>query len=174
MGVELRVREASARDALEVLSLRRDVLAEEAYFISRADELHTTVEQQIQHIAHLKASPSQAMFVARREGVVGFVVLQSAPYARMRHAVKLEVLVAGSARGAGVGRALMQSAITWANENPVVEKIGLSVFADNTRALALYASLGFVEEGRRLQEYKMEDGSYRDDVLLCLSTLSSA
>lgn len=166
MAVELRVREAGIRDALEVLTLRRAVLAENRFFISREEELHTTVEQQICRITELKQSPNQAMFVARRDQVVlGFVVMQTPPLVRMRHVVKLEVLVLARARDGGIGRTLMEAAIRWA-EGTEVEKIGLSVFADNARALALYASLGFLEEGRRVREYKMQDGTYRDDVLL--------
>ena len=40
------------------------------------------------------------------------------------------------------------------------------MFADNTRAVELYRRLGFEEEGRRVREYKLADGTYRDDLLL--------
>ncbi len=68
---------------------------------------------------------------------------------------------------------MMASLIEWAEANPIIEKLGLSVFADNERALHIYRTMGFDEEGRRLGEYRMEDGTLRDDVLLYRMVLSS-
>ena len=76
-------------------------------------------------------------------------------------------------RGRGVGRALLTAGLEWAIENPTIEKVGLSVFSDNERAIALYRLLGFEEEGCRRGEYRMDDGSYRDDLLLQRSVSSS-
>jgi len=73
-------------------------------------------------------------------------------------------------RGRGVGRALLEGCIAWAEASSVVEKLGLAVFADNEAAIGLYQRCGFAEEGRRLREYRMEDGSYRDDVLMYRNT----
>ncbi|MEZ4323340.1 MAG: GNAT family N-acetyltransferase [Myxococcota bacterium] len=160
----LRIREASTRDALELLKLRREVLAEGRWFIGT--DVDRTVEQEIRNLAALKGSLNETVLVARRDGrLVGFVALAVPPFQRMQHVAKLEIMVEERTRGAGVGRALLEAAVAWAEDSPLT-KIGLAVFADNARALALYASLGFVEEGRRPREYRMEDGTYRDDVLL--------
>ena len=83
----------------------------------------------------------------------------------MQHCGKLEIMVSARHRGVGIGRALMAYALDWARES-VLTKIGLTVYADNERAIALYRSLGFEEEGRRPREYRLPDGSYRDDLLL--------
>jgi RimJ/RimL family protein N-acetyltransferase len=84
----------------------------------------------------------------------------------MRHCAKLEIMVAERSRGQGVGRRLMSAAMEWAVAHPTITKVGLSVFSENVRATKLYREFGFVEEGHRVREYRLEDGSYRDDVLM--------
>ena len=84
----------------------------------------------------------------------------------MRHTGKLEIMIDRHARGHGIGRVLMEACMQWAKFNPSIEKLGLSVFTTNARAIHLYEEMGFKEEGRRAREYKMRDGSYRDDVLM--------
>src|SRR4030042_1954750 len=44
------------------------------------------------------------------------------------------------------GKALMQSVVKWAKENQTIEKLALSVFADNMLAIRLYEKLGFLTE----------------------------
>jgi RimJ/RimL family protein N-acetyltransferase len=62
---------------------------------------------------------------------------------------------------------LLQTLIDWAEANPLIEKIGLAVFANNEAAIRLYRKLGFMEEGRRPREMKLGPGQYVDDVLMC-------
>lgn len=165
--MSLRVVPARPLDALDCLALRRDVLAEGEWFITEPDELTTTVDDEE---ARIRASQGggHLYLVARRPGarVVGLLTVHTGPLRRMAHAGKLEVMVARAHRGHGVGRALVQAACDWADAHDRVEKLGLTVFAGNARAQGLYRSMGFVEEGRRPREYKLADGSYRDDVLM--------
>ena len=154
-------------DAGRILALRRSVLAERRWFITRPDELRGGIDSEIRRLRDLGRSENSLCLVARAEGrVLGLLVCTGGPLKRMRHTSKLEVMVAEDVRGQGLGRALVQAAVDWLDAHPVVEKLGLSVFEDNERAIALYTSLGFLEEGHRPREYKLEDGSYRGDRLL--------
>lgn len=132
------------------------------------EELALTLEEREREIRLLNASPNGRFLVARVPGaqVVGFLVVNGGGLARTRHVGRLELLVARPWRRRGVGRALLGEAVRWAEENPVLTKLSLSVFADNTPAIALYRSLGFVEEGLRRGEYREADGTLRDDLLL--------
>jgi ribosomal protein S18 acetylase RimI-like enzyme len=49
---------------------------------------------------------------------------------------------------------------------PEVERVELSVFTHNTRAISLYRKLGFVEEARLYGVCKLADGSYYDDLMM--------
>ena len=71
--------------------------------------------------------------------------------------------VARDWRGRGVGTALLQTAIGWARDQGS-HKVCLSVFAHNDAAIALYRKLGFVEEGRRVKQYRRQSGELWDSV----------
>ena len=60
--------------------------------------------------------------------------------------------VTPAAQGKGVGRALSEHVLAAARARGF-RKVALNVLARNTRAVALYESLGFVVEGRRVGEY---------------------
>lgn len=161
------VEEANPDDAPAVLAIRYAVLAEGKWFITEAHEFGESVASKEHHILDLQRSPNSIFLVARREKrLVGYLTIQGGLLSRMRHVGKLEILVEQASRGKGAGEALLRSCIDWANRNPHLVKIGLNVFADNERAIALYRKLGFVEEGRRPREYRMADGTWRDDVLM--------
>jgi ribosomal protein S18 acetylase RimI-like enzyme len=63
-------------------------------------------------------------------------------------------------RGRGVGERLLVASIEAARAADF-ERIELSVYARNTRAIALYRKVGFVHEGTRVRGKKI-DGEYDD------------
>jgi RimJ/RimL family protein N-acetyltransferase len=62
----------------------------------------------------------------------------------------------------------LQALITWAEEQASIEKLNLEVFATNARAIALYRSLGFQQEGYLAKQIKMAPGVYVDVLLMGL------
>jgi RimJ/RimL family protein N-acetyltransferase len=166
-GQPLIVAQARVEDARGVLAVHLQVLSESRYFITEPHEFSGSVGQKARRIVELDRASNSTFLVAKcDERVLGYVTVQGGHLRRMRHTGKLEIMVAADARGMGVGNALMQATIDWAIRNPHLVKLGLNVFADNERAIRLYERFGFREEGRRLREYRMDDGSYRDDVLM--------
>lgn len=105
--------------------------------------------------------------VAEREGHIiasaGLHPVSDSP--RRAHAMVLGVMVAGHAQGQGVGKALMQALLHAADQWANVLRIELTVFADNAAAIALYRSLGFVQEGR-LRGYAFRDGRFEDTLAM--------
>jgi L-phenylalanine/L-methionine N-acetyltransferase len=80
---------------------------------------------------------------------------------RRRHVASLGIAVAGAAQGRGVGTALMQALCDYADGWGQVLRIELTVFADNSRAIALYRRFGFETEGTH-RGYALRDGAYAD------------
>lgn len=76
---------------------------------------------------------------------------------------EIGMTVARERRGVGVGSALLAAAIDWARERGL-HKLSLSVFAHNTAAIALYRKFGFVEEGRRVKQYRRSSGELWDAI----------
>lgn len=154
-------------DAAALLGLHRHIVAEGEWFVTEPDELRSDVAQKVQLIRDSARSENSLLRVARRGPlVVGVVQVSGGVLRRTRHVGRLEVMVAPEARGLGIGHALLAAAVHWAEENPVLHKIALQVYAHNTRARAMYAEAGFVEEGLRRREYRFPDGSWRDEVLM--------
>jgi ribosomal protein S18 acetylase RimI-like enzyme len=162
------VEPARPRDALAILGIHRDVLQEGTWFATRPDELAVDLEGSEQRIKEAARSGRSVLLVARAPSrpVVGWLALNGGALQRTRHTARLEVMVARSDRGKGAGEALVRAGLLWAEDHPWIAKIGLAVYAHNERALGLYRKLGFEEEGRRIAEYRLEDGSWRDDVLM--------
>jgi ribosomal protein S18 acetylase RimI-like enzyme len=76
---------------------------------------------------------------------------------------ELGMEVARAWRGRGVGSALLVAAIAFARERGL-HKVSLSVFPHNTAAIALYRKYGFVEEGRRVKQYRRQSGELWDAI----------
>ena len=66
--------------------------------------------------------------------------------------------------GLGLGRRMLEMLIDWAARGGVIRKINLGVAPSNTRAIALYESLGFVVEGRMTRSVAVN--GVLDDTLL--------
>ena len=101
--------------------------------------------------------------IAERQGqIVGSAgLLGHGSQVRRSHAVGLGLWVAAPAQGQGVGSALLQALTDYADRWAHVLRIELTVFADNTRAIALYERFGFEHEGRH-RGYALRHGQYTD------------
>ncbi len=96
----------------------------------------------------------------------GHVMVQRRAGSHYAHVGEIAILVSNAERGAGLGRSLMEMAIAWGNAIGLA-KLSLRVFPDNDRAIALYRSLGFRDEGVVRGEVRMPSGD-RDMLLMGL------
>jgi L-amino acid N-acyltransferase YncA len=78
---------------------------------------------------------------------------------------EVSMLVDRGWRGRGVGSALLLGAIDWARDHGL-HKLSLEVFAHNSSAIALYRKSGFVEEGRRLRQFRRASGELWDSIIM--------
>jgi ribosomal protein S18 acetylase RimI-like enzyme len=91
-------------------------------------------------------------------------VIGSIHVAASRHGYgEIGMAIAREWRGRGVGSALMEAAIDWARARGL-HKLSLGVFAHNAAGLALYRKYGFVEEGRRVKQYRRQSGELWDTI----------
>jgi len=106
-------------------------------------------------------------FVAVAAGeVVGWCDIGRHPFAAHAHRGSLGMGLVPEFRGRGLGFRLITAALheTWASHFTRVE---LSVHADNARALALYAKVGFAREGIA-RDAACIDGRYRDAITMAI------
>lgn len=166
-GEKVIIRTAVPDDAQALLEHACIILADDLYNVSTLDEFQKTVEEEKQWIQQHIDHPAQVVLVAELgDSIVGILGFENGSRKRLAHQGILHTSVRAEFRCRGIGTALLQSLIDWAEENPVIEKVALSVFATNQPAIGLYTKTGFLEEGRRIREIKVADEKYVDDILM--------
>jgi ribosomal protein S18 acetylase RimI-like enzyme len=91
--------------------------------------------------------------------VVGFLHVEQSPHGFG----EVGMAVAREWRDRGVGSGLLAASIEWARDQGL-HKLSLSVFPHNAAAIALYRKFGFVEEGRRVKQYRRANGELWDAI----------
>jgi L-phenylalanine/L-methionine N-acetyltransferase len=106
--------------------------------------------------------------VAEIDGApVGHALLEPGALRAMAHVFSLTIVVHPGNVGRGIGTALMEFLLAWADDHHQVEKIELRVRETNLAAQRLYTRFGFVEEGRFSKRIRLPDGT-------CIADLSMA
>jgi RimJ/RimL family protein N-acetyltransferase len=164
---QIHIRPVRVEDAGAVLSIQREVVGEKDYFIAVSEEFNKTTEEHQEWIQKIIEHERETMFVAEIEGkVVGWIVFKSQERKRMHHTGSFAIMLQKDCRNKGIGKLLINELLRWAEEHPIIEKVSLGTFSTNTRAIELYKKLGFVEEGRKVNEFKFNENEYVDDVLM--------
>jgi L-phenylalanine/L-methionine N-acetyltransferase len=87
------------------------------------------------------------------------------PHLRRRHVMSLGMSVSVPWQGRGVGTALMQALMDYADNWLGVLRVELGVYADNLRAQGLYRKFGFELEGRQ-RAYALRGGQFVDSLMM--------
>jgi putative acetyltransferase len=107
--------------------------------------------------------------VWEEEGVIGGEIHASRlGVAALSHLLTdLTIAVAPECQGKGVGRALFGALLAEVSEHmPHITRVELTARESNVKARALYASLGFVEEGRLRGRVRNSRGEIEDDAFM--------
>ena len=158
------VRPARPGDAAALVALAEAVGSEpEGWLIS--ESRWRSVADERRYLKAVRNHPDAAVFLADRDGkIVGRLSISRDPHPASRHVADLGLMVAASARREGVGTALLEQAVTWAQATGV-RKLELHVFPYNEPAIRLYEQFGFVREGYRKQHYR-RGSDYVDAILM--------
>jgi ribosomal protein S18 acetylase RimI-like enzyme len=158
------IRPSQGDDAPELAALI-EAVAGEGELIAAVPGEPDTIEQSSRLVSIvLEGGLSLTLEV---DGVpAGHVMIQRRPGRHYAHVGEIAIIVSNAQRGLGLGRSLMETAIDWGRATGLA-KLSLRVFPDNQRAITLYRSLGFEDEGLVRGEVRMPSGD-RDMLLMGL------
>jgi len=163
-GKRYLVRPSQSEDARALADLR-DSVAAEGEFIAAVPGEHSALEEELAMTA-LVGEGGLSLTLEVDGAVTGHLMVRRRRGPRYSHSGEIAIIVHNTQRGLGFGRMMMQMAIDWAGAVGVT-KLGLGVFPENGRAIRLYRSLGFEQEGVARAEVRMPDGQ-RDLLLMGL------
>jgi RimJ/RimL family protein N-acetyltransferase len=164
-GVPFAVRSARADDADAVAALLLHVSETTDQVVTLPEERRRDAEAWRRQFASFERSEDALWLLAEADGApVGSLDFRAASRHRLAHTGDFGLNVHASWRGRGVGRALLDALLSWSRAHPRIEKVALGVFSTNAPAIALYRSMGFREEGRRVAEVRLGPGCYVDNV----------
>lgn len=115
---------------------------------------------------YAKSCPAGSQFVAvDNENVTGYISYKSPTRLPSNsHVLEIAIGVHPKYQGKGIGRKLIEFIMHWGADNDKT-KICLRVLATNTGAVNFYKSLGFIEQGRLVDEFFIA-GKYVDDIFM--------
>jgi RimJ/RimL family protein N-acetyltransferase len=164
----INIRTGKLEDAESLLEISNSIISEGKYFITVVEELEKkSLKQEEQQIQALLENDNETLIVAEvDEMVVGSIVFRSHKLKRLSHTGSISMSINRHFRGMRVGTLLLTAILEWATKHPNIEKVSLGVFSTNLRAISLYKKMGFIEEGRKVKEFKIDENEYVDDLLM--------
>ena len=158
------IRSAEPGDAQALVALAGEVGREEGAWLLAKDAGRGTSEER-RYLRAVRRHPDAAVYVVEDgDRIVGRLSLARDAHPASRHVADLGLMVSPSHRRRGVGRTLLEQAVTWAGMAGIL-KLELHVFPWNEPAISLYESFGFVREGIRRRHY-LRDGELVNVILM--------
>jgi len=155
------IRPTAPGEAAAIVALQ-DAVAAEGEFIAALPGDREPVEEELL-LSGILASGGLSLSLDVDTTLSGHLVVMRRTNRHEAHVGDVAIIVGNASRGLGLGRALMETAIEWARAVRL-GKLCLAVFTTNERAIGLYRSLGFVDEGVLRGQVRLTDGDR--DVLL--------
>lgn len=165
-GKKITLRSPEVGEGSKLIETVLIIMQTSDHLLTQADEFKYTPEQEDEMIKNYLAHSDKLIIVPECESkIIGMMDFSVGGKRRNSHAGEMGMSLLPDFRGAGIGREMLNALLSWAKENPRVEKINLRVHAKNASAIRLYKKAGFEEEGREVKGAKLAEGIY-DDVIL--------
>jgi RimJ/RimL family protein N-acetyltransferase len=158
------IRPAEGSDASELVALAAAIGGEPGGWLLTTEAWRPVADER-RYLKAVRRHADAAVLVALDDDrIVGRLSLARDPHPASTHVADLGMMVAASHRRRGIGRKLLEAAVSWARAAGV-EKLELHVFPWNEPAIRLYEDFGFEREGLRRRHY-LRDGVAVDALLM--------
>lgn len=162
------IRTVELEDAEALIEISNSIISEGDYFIIVFEDIEKqSIKQQKEQIQKILDNEKETLIVAEiNDVVVGSVEFRSQNLKRLSHTGSISMSISKNYRSMGIGKLLLKALLDWAENHPLIEKVSLGVLSTNLRAISLYKSMGFIEEGRKVKQIKINENKYVDDILM--------
>lgn len=157
------IREVEITDSEKMVKLLRCLDTETEFMLYEPNERDCNVENQKNVLKGFIESSSKTMFISENQKELsGFIVGVGGVANRTKHNLYIVIGIKQGYTGQKLGVTLFKSLEKWAIEQKF-HRLELTVMSHNERAIKLYKSLGYIEEG--LKHHSIKLGSeYIDEI----------
>lgn len=167
-GSPVNLRLAVEDDAEALIAFIKQVDAETTFLSREPGEFTVPVPQERMLIRQTNARRNSIYMVAEVDGAIAATLdFHGGTRERTMHAGEFGMSVRRAYWGRGLGSRLLDTMIAWARETGQLKRIKLRVQAGNERAIALYRSRGFIDEGVLAREFRVR-GQWVDVLIMAL------
>jgi RimJ/RimL family protein N-acetyltransferase len=156
----MNIRQATTNDAASILQYLAAFWADGCNTVIYRSSL-PSLQDEINWLAQ-RDGENGVVFIAEQDSkIIGLIDTIIPKIDEFKHTCEFGMSVLAAYRSKGIGRGLIQHLLIWANIRHI-SNVELNVFSNNHAAIALYDSLGFVEDGRRKNAVRLQDGTFCD------------
>lgn len=166
--VTVSLRSAEPEDAAALQAFWRQEVAPCDLITGDDATLTMSLPHLADQLAAIAATPNNLLLLAwapERE-LIGYLRLAASSETAVAQVAELGLIVAADYRHQGLGRALMATALDWAEQEAPLHRIQLEVQQRNQAARRLYQTFGFQEEGHLVESYRAVSGQWLDTILM--------
>lgn len=160
-GSECVVRAAAEKDASDIIRYSNIVGGESDFLSYGRNQFFYSAEQEKQVIRDYSDAKNRLFILAFVKGnLCGSLTFWGNSRERLEHWGEFGISVLGKYWGRGIGHALIDYLVRWAEDGGIVRKIDLMVREDNYAAISLYRKMGFEVEGKVRRAMRIGDKFY--------------
>lgn len=161
---EVIVEEAQLSDAKALVDLLSQVSQETDFVV--AETILSQEDMEIFLERHLESVNEICLVVRVGKELAGVLNVSSTSSPQTNHIGDIFIAVQEKYWGYGLGSLLMEVALDWACDTPVIRRLELTVQDRNSRAVHLYEKFGFKIEATKERGAKTKDGEFLDVYLM--------
>lgn len=152
------IRDVELKDSGKIIDLLKVLDTETEFMLYEPDERNYDLENQKQIIEGFITSPSKTMLVSENSrDITGFIVGIGGSTQRTKHNLYIVIGIKQNFTGQNLGATFFEILEKWAKKHNF-SRLELTVMTHNQRAIKLYKSIGFLQEGVKHNSIKLKNG----------------
>ncbi len=159
------IREVELKDSEKMVKLLKCLDTETEFMLYEPGERDYDLIHQKSILKSFVESPNKTMLISENNReITGFIVGIGGDVKRNRHNLYIVIGIKQEFTGQNLGATFFEILEKWAGKHGF-HRLELTVMSHNERAIKLYKSLGYIEEGIKHDSMKLESG-YVDEIYM--------